>query len=109
MAQAAGSAPTLAVPTLQPTTEPALKVRPFGGVSITTVGGMVPLALAGATSIGLSYTSFALTLIGGMSSATLLTLALTAPKPLVLDATPACWGARLTAVAVTWGSARPWP
>jgi HAE1 family hydrophobic/amphiphilic exporter-1 len=42
--------------------------------AITTVGGMVPLALAGANSIGLSYTSFALTLIGGMTTATLLTL-----------------------------------
>ena len=26
--------------------------------AITTIGGMVPLALAGANSIGLSYTSF---------------------------------------------------
>jgi HAE1 family hydrophobic/amphiphilic exporter-1 len=35
---------------------------------------MVPLAFAGANSIGLSYTSFSLTLIGGMTTATLLTL-----------------------------------
>ena len=42
--------------------------------AITTIGGMVPLALAGANSIGLSYTSFTLTLIGGMTTATLLTL-----------------------------------
>ena len=43
--------------------------------AITTVGGMVPLALA-STSVdfGLSYTSFSLTLIGGMTTATLLTL-----------------------------------
>ncbi len=42
--------------------------------AITTIGGMVPLLLAGANSIGLSYTSFSLTLIGGMTTATLLTL-----------------------------------
>jgi hypothetical protein len=30
-------------------------------------------------------------------------------KPIVLDATPALCGARLTAVAVTLGSASPWP
>ena len=41
---------------------------------ITTIGGMIPLALAGASSIGLSYTSFSLTLIGGMTTGTLLTL-----------------------------------
>ncbi len=34
----------------------------------------MPLALAGRNSIGLSYTSFSLTLIGGMTTATLLTL-----------------------------------
>jgi HAE1 family hydrophobic/amphiphilic exporter-1 len=50
------------------------RFRPIMMTAITTVGGMVPLALAGANSIGLSYTSFALTLIGGMTTATLLTL-----------------------------------
>jgi len=35
---------------------------------------MFPLALSGSNSIGLSYTSFSLTLIGGMTTATLLTL-----------------------------------
>ena len=42
--------------------------------AITTIGGLFPLALAGANSIGISYTSFAITLIGGMTTATLLTL-----------------------------------
>jgi HAE1 family hydrophobic/amphiphilic exporter-1 len=51
-----------------------LRFRPIMMTAITTIGGMVPLAVAGATSIGLSYTSFALTLIGGMAVATLLTL-----------------------------------
>jgi HAE1 family hydrophobic/amphiphilic exporter-1 len=51
-----------------------LRFRPIMMTAITTIGGMVPLALAGASSIGLSYTSFSLTLIGGMLTATLLTL-----------------------------------
>ncbi len=51
-----------------------LRFRPIMMTAITTIGGMVPLAIAGTTSIGLSYTSFSLTLIGGMSTATLLTL-----------------------------------
>jgi hydrophobic/amphiphilic exporter-1 (mainly G- bacteria), HAE1 family len=35
---------------------------------------MIPLTFGGASSIGLSYTSFGLTLIGGLTTATLLTL-----------------------------------
>ena len=50
------------------------RFRPIMMTAITTIFGMVPLAFAGATSIGISYTSFSLTLIGGMSTATLLTL-----------------------------------
>jgi len=50
------------------------RFRPIMMTALTTIGGMVPLALSGTTSIGLSYTSFGLTLIGGMTSATLLTL-----------------------------------
>ena len=43
--------------------------------ALTTIFGMVPAApRAASTSIGLSYTSFGLTLIGGMTTATLLTL-----------------------------------
>jgi HAE1 family hydrophobic/amphiphilic exporter-1 len=50
------------------------RFRPIMMTAITTIGGMIPLALAGANSIGLSYTSFSITLIGGLSTATLLTL-----------------------------------
>jgi len=50
------------------------RFRPIMMTAITTVGGLIPLAFAGSTSIGISYTSFALTLIGGMTTATLLTL-----------------------------------
>ena len=51
-----------------------LRFRPIMMTAITTIGGMIPLAISGRTEIGISYTSFALTLIGGMTTATLLTL-----------------------------------
>ena len=50
------------------------RFRPIMMTALTTVGGMVPLTISGTTSIGISYTSFGLTLIGGMTTATLLTL-----------------------------------
>jgi len=56
------------------TTATHLRFRPIMMTALTTVMGMFPLAFAGSNSIGLSYTSFSLTLIGGMTSATLLTL-----------------------------------
>jgi hydrophobic/amphiphilic exporter-1 (mainly G- bacteria), HAE1 family len=50
------------------------RFRPIMMTALTTICGMVPVTLSGATSIGLSYTSFGLTLIGGLTTATLLTL-----------------------------------
>jgi HAE1 family hydrophobic/amphiphilic exporter-1 len=50
------------------------RFRPIMMTAITTIGGLIPLALGGSTSIGLSYSSFAMTLIGGLTTATLLTL-----------------------------------
>ncbi|HEX9668061.1 MAG TPA: efflux RND transporter permease subunit, partial [Thermoanaerobaculia bacterium] len=50
------------------------RFRPIMMTALTTMGGMVPLTVGGSTSIGLSYTSFGFTLIGGMTTATLLTL-----------------------------------
>ena len=44
------------------------RFRPIMMTAITTIGGMVPLALAGANSIGLSYTSFSLTPIGYLAA-----------------------------------------
>ncbi|MBI2571031.1 MAG: efflux RND transporter permease subunit [Candidatus Schekmanbacteria bacterium] len=52
----------------------ARRFRPIMMTALTTVGGMIPLAVSGTTSIGMSYTSFSLTLIGGLTAATLLTL-----------------------------------
>ena len=42
--------------------------------ALTTICGMFPVALSGSTSIGLSYSSFGLSLIGGLTTATFLTL-----------------------------------
>ncbi|MFW6175590.1 MAG: efflux RND transporter permease subunit, partial [Acidobacteriota bacterium] len=50
------------------------RFRPIMMTALTTICGMIPLTLGGASSLGLSYTSFGLTLIGGMASATFLTL-----------------------------------
>ncbi|MCP3956716.1 MAG: efflux RND transporter permease subunit, partial [bacterium] len=50
------------------------RFRPIMMTALTTIGGMIPLTISGSNSIGLSYTSFGLTLIGGMTTATLLTL-----------------------------------
>jgi len=52
----------------------AQRFRPIMMTAITTIGGLVPLALNGRMDSGISYTSFAYTLIGGLSTATLLTL-----------------------------------
>jgi len=50
------------------------RFRPIMMTALTTICGMMPLLSGGRSSIGLSYTSFGLTLVGGMTTATLLTL-----------------------------------
>jgi len=50
------------------------RFRPIMMTALTTICGMVPLTIAPISSIGISYRSFGLTLIGGLTSATLLTL-----------------------------------
>jgi hydrophobic/amphiphilic exporter-1 (mainly G- bacteria), HAE1 family len=50
------------------------RFRPIMMTALTTICGMFPLTVGGASSIGLSYKSFGYTLIGGMSTATFLTL-----------------------------------
>jgi HAE1 family hydrophobic/amphiphilic exporter-1 len=50
------------------------RFRPIAMTALTTIIGMIPLTLARPNEMGLSYKSFGLTLIGGMTTATLLTL-----------------------------------
>lgn len=50
------------------------RFRPIAMTALTTIIGMVPLTLQRPNDIGMSYKSFGLTLIGGMTTATLLTL-----------------------------------
>jgi HAE1 family hydrophobic/amphiphilic exporter-1 len=42
--------------------------------ALTTVGGMLPLAFADAPAEGIPYGAFGKTLVGGMTTATVLTL-----------------------------------
>lgn len=50
------------------------RFRPIVMTALTTIVGMIPLTLSATSSMGISYKSFGLTLIGGMTTATLLTL-----------------------------------
>jgi len=50
------------------------RFRPIAMTALTTIIGMIPLTLQQPSDIGLSYKSFGLALIGGMCTATLLTL-----------------------------------
>ncbi|MFT6617714.1 MAG: HAE1 family hydrophobic/amphiphilic exporter-1 [Limisphaerales bacterium] len=50
------------------------RFRPIIMTAMTTIIGMLPLTVSQPSAIGMSYKSFGLTLIGGMTTATLLTL-----------------------------------
>ena len=50
------------------------RFRPIMMTATTTIGGMIPLTVGAPSSIGISYRSFGLTLMGGMATATALTL-----------------------------------
>jgi len=50
------------------------RFRPIVMTALTTIIGMVPLTVSKPLELGLSYKSFGLTLIGGMTTATILTL-----------------------------------
>jgi HAE1 family hydrophobic/amphiphilic exporter-1 len=50
------------------------RFRPIMMTALTTIIGVIPLTVSKPTSIGISYKSFGLTLLAGMTTATLLTL-----------------------------------
>jgi HAE1 family hydrophobic/amphiphilic exporter-1 len=50
------------------------RFRPIMMTALSTIVGMIPLTIGAPTSIGISYRSFGLALIGGMVAATFLTL-----------------------------------
>ena len=50
------------------------RFRPIFMTALTTVGGMLPLAFADAPAEGIPYNAFGKTLVGGMTTATVLTL-----------------------------------
>ena len=50
------------------------RFRPIIMTALTTIIGMIPLTFSRPSEMGLSYKSFGMTLIGGMTTATLLTL-----------------------------------
>src|SRR5690606_14027627 len=51
-----------------------VRFRPIMMTALTTITGTTPLTLREPSALGLSYKSFGLTLMGGMTAATLLTL-----------------------------------
>lgn len=55
-------------------TAAARRFRPIAMTALTTIIGMVPLTISHPNRLGIGYKSFGLTLIGGMTTATLLTL-----------------------------------
>jgi HAE1 family hydrophobic/amphiphilic exporter-1 len=77
------------------------RFRPIMMTAMTTVSGMVPLLFAGSTSIGMSYTSFAVSLVGGMIVATLLTLLVVPVFYTLFDDLRAYLGKTMA-----WGAAR---
>jgi HAE1 family hydrophobic/amphiphilic exporter-1 len=85
------------------------RFRPIMMTAITTIGGLIPLALAGRGSIGISYTSFSLALIGGMSTATLLTLLVVPVFYTLFDDMRLAFGAALARISNWRRSPAPAP
>jgi len=61
------------------------RLRPILMTALTTVGGLLPLALGQAQVAGISYTPLALTVIGGLMTSTALTLVVVPAAYVVLD------------------------
>ncbi len=62
-----------------------LRFRPIMMTSLTTIGGLLPLALTEPTGEGIAYQAFGQALLGGMSTATILTLVVVPVTYVYLD------------------------
>ena len=63
----------------------AQRFRPIFMTALTTVGGMLPLAFAQAPAEGIPYNAFGKTLVGGMTTATILTLVIVPVSYTIFD------------------------
>jgi HAE1 family hydrophobic/amphiphilic exporter-1 len=61
------------------------RLRPILMTALTTVGGLLPLAVGGAQVAGISYAPLALTVIGGLATSTALTLVVVPAAYVALD------------------------
>ncbi|MCB1128310.1 MAG: efflux RND transporter permease subunit, partial [Verrucomicrobiae bacterium] len=77
------------------------RFRPIAMTALTTIIGMVPLTLQRPNDIGMSYKSFGLTLIGGMTTATLLTLLVVPVFYTLFDDARNAFGRRVVTVLAT--------
>ena len=93
------------------------RFRPIMMTALTTIFGLIPLTVSAPSSIGLSYKSFGYTLIGGLTTATFLTM-LVVPifytffddaRTAVTGALARVWGRRGTAAAATPAEAQAAP
>lgn len=76
-----------------------LRFRPIMMTALTTIGGMLPLAFTEPTGEGIPYAPFGKTLVGGMITATILTLVVVPVMYTLLDdlrEAARVWWARLT-------------
>ncbi|MBK6917475.1 MAG: efflux RND transporter permease subunit [Deltaproteobacteria bacterium] len=78
-----------------------LRFRPILMTSLTTIGGLLPLALTEPTGEGIAYQAFGQALLGGMTTATVLTLVVVPVTYCYLDDlrdTMALWWRRIVAL-----------
>lgn len=82
------------------------RFRPILMTALTTVGGMLPLAFADAPPEGIPYGPFGKTLVGGMTTATLLTLVVVPVSYTAFDdlrEMMQAWASRLVKWLGSWG------
>ncbi len=78
-----------------------LRFRPIMMTSLTTIGGLLPLAMTQPTGEGIAYQGFGQALLGGMTTATILTLVVVPVTYCYLDdlrEATAVWWRRIVAI-----------